>query len=224
MPPPVTGPDPTGNAPPQGAAAMRLTRRDLAPTRIWQFDLTDWRGHFAGWCAELDRQRSQDAELRNGRSTRQGWSGPKTLFAEPGMALLRTLATRAVEQALADMDPLEPLPLAFEAWGNVHDAGGFNMSHIHQGALLSGVFYASAPPGSGAIVFRDPRAGPFHGLRAWRGQNAYVESRFTPRDGTMLLFPPWLEHWVEPHAGPSPRYAVAFNVVMAGQSPAKPAA
>src|SRR5262249_23732058 len=42
-------------------------------------------------------------------------------------------------------------------WANVNPQGGLNSSHNHPNNYLSGVYYVSVPPGTGQIVFADPR-------------------------------------------------------------------
>ena len=32
-----------------------------------------------------------------------------------------------------------------------------------------------------------------------------------PSDGLLVLFPCWMEHYVEPHEGDEPRITIAFN-------------
>lgn len=99
------------------------------------------------------------------------------------------------------------------SWGQAH-----NSAHLHPGGELSGVLYVQVPEGSGGIVFRDPRPqcemsllGPKLGNQ---GINLMPRYPVAPQAGTMLLFPSWLMHQVEPgtNAG-ALRIAISFNVL-----------
>jgi uncharacterized protein (TIGR02466 family) len=100
-----------------------------------------------------------------------------------------------------------------QSWVNIHDVGGFNLQHMHEGALLSGCVYLAVPPGSGNLVFRDPRPGVLNSFLKGSGANAFKDVQLRPEAGLVVLFPNWLEHYVEPHEGEAPRICVAFNAL-----------
>ena len=89
-------------------------------------------------------------------------------------------------------------PLRCGFWLNAMAPGSRTSRHSHEenDERLSGVYYVTAPPASGDICFAD---GPF-------------EVRVRPEPGLLLLFPPALVHWVEPHRGEGLRLSVAFNL------------
>jgi hypothetical protein len=90
-------------------------------------------------------------------------------------------------------------------WLNAMSPGSATSRHTHEenDELLSGVYYVAAPPHSGEIGFQD---GPFRIF-------------LTPRAGMLVLFPPSLLHWVEPHRGDGLRLSVAFNLGPASNVP-----
>jgi len=167
----------------------------------------------AEWRSRLDQMRSTEAEGK-GRSTRTGWSGPKTLFNDPLFKPLRDRCQVLFARALKEMKVPDGFRFGLEAWGNIHDTGGFNQPHIHREAVLSGCFYLHTPKGSGAIVFHDPRPGTSYS-RSWgRGVNSWSKTAFNVHAGTVLLFPHWLEHSVEPNESSECRYSIAMNAVL----------
>jgi uncharacterized protein (TIGR02466 family) len=93
-------------------------------------------------------------------------------------------------------------------------------AHLHPNSLFSGVMYLTAPEGSGAIAFLDPRAGaqvlppPLQHASA-----GYTNGRILrqPRPGLLLLFPDWLWHEVEGSRSTEPRICVSFNIGMQPQ-------
>lgn len=103
---------------------------------------------------------------------------------------------------------------ALEAWGNIHDAGGFNEPHIHREAVLSGCFYLHTPIGGGGIVFHDPRPGPLFSRPWGRGVNSLSQVGVQVKPGMLLLFPHWLEHSVEPNQSVESRYSIAMNAIL----------
>ncbi|MDC0033511.1 TIGR02466 family protein [Alphaproteobacteria bacterium] len=93
-------------------------------------------------------------------------------------------------------------------WANVLRKGGYNKIHNHPGALWSGCYYVSTgrpapePEFNGWIEFQDPRPGNIHGGK----------ERVKPVEGMLLLFPGWLNHYVNPFNGKGERISIAFNL------------
>lgn len=190
---------------------VNVTHQDLFPTRIWRFDLSAFSEHFPAWRAAVDAMRaSQPAP--SGRSNRGGWNSDKTVFERPEFALLAASVRQSFGYALRQVTGLE-VPIACEAWVNMHERGNYNTTHVHQGALLSGTFYLTVPEGSGNLVLRDPRPGvvlsPFRGA----GVNSAQHQQIQPHAGLLVLFPNWLEHEVTLHESDAPRVAIAMNAL-----------
>ena len=118
---------------------------------------------------------------------------------------------------IASIAPLAPKFL-ITTWVNCSWGGAHNSAHVHPGSELSGVLYVQVPEDSGVIVFRDPRPqcemtqlGPKLGPT---GHNLMPRHPVAPEAGTLLLFPSWLMHQVEPGNNEStPRIAISFNVI-----------
>ena len=82
------------------------------------------------------------------------------------------------------------------------------MSHIH-GAEISGVFYVKVPEGdSGRLVLVDPRTRVNMSEKRLRSLNFPID----PKEGTFVLFPSWLEHYVEPNKSDGIRISMSFNL------------
>ncbi|MGD9299804.1 MAG: putative 2OG-Fe(II) oxygenase [Thiohalocapsa sp.] len=119
----------------------------------------------------------------------------------PGLARVLDFATAAGNERLGPLCP----PLRCGFWLNAMPPGSSTSRHNHaeNDELLSGVYYVTMPADSGAICFAD---GPF-------------QVRVTPQAGMLMLFPPDLTHWVEPHRGTGLRLSVAFNLGPAAEPP-----
>lgn len=95
-------------------------------------------------------------------------------------------------------------------WANVLRDGGYNKIHNHPGAVWSGCYYVSTGEPdpdpvhgcNGCIEFQDPRPGNIHG-----GKEAVQ-----PEAGLMLMFPSWINHYVNPFKGKGERISIAFNL------------
>ena len=100
-----------------------------------------------------------------------------------------------------------------QSWINLHDRGGFNFLHMHEGSLLSGSFYLQVPPGAGEFVFRDPRPGVIHGYVKGGVPNGHADVHLRPSDGLLVLFPSYFWHGTVPFRSNQARLTVAFDAV-----------
>ena len=99
-------------------------------------------------------------------------------------------------------------------WINVMDKGAVHTPHIHPHSVISGTYYVTVPPRSGAIRFEDPRLGlmmaaPPRKTKARPENRSFVD--VMPRPGMLLLWESWLRHGVEPNGARGKRISVSFN-------------
>ena len=124
--------------------------------------------------------------------------------------------------AIADAIPPRPVnsPYDFEveeiqAWVNINGKGDANVVHDHKGlgghTVWSGVFYVEVPNNSGSITFMDPRIGMLSDANHLVYDGSY-HFELKPEAGQLILFPPWLRHYVLPNKQSLERISVAFNV------------
>jgi len=185
---------------------------DLFPSRIWQAPLPALVPQLEGWTKTVLAMRAAHPEPA-GRTVRQGWnSKDMAVLARPEFGVLNQAIRAACASALSEMGQ-ERVAFSLKSWINMHDRGGFNFLHMHEGSLLSGSFYVRVPPGAGQFVFRDPRPGVILGSVKGGVPNGHADIHLTPSDGLLVLFPCWLEHYVEPHDSDEPRITIAFNAV-----------
>jgi uncharacterized protein (TIGR02466 family) len=202
---------------PAGAVQERLDSPlsvehiDLFPTRVWQSRLSGLEPQVPTFLDAVDVLRRTSPEPA-GRSNRLGWNSIDTKVLErPEFDPLLGAVTICCRLAMRQMGHGDRA-FELESWVNIHDRGGFNFLHMHEAALLSGVFYLQAPDGSGSLVFRDPRPLIIHASIEGAWANAHNEVHLQPEAGMVVLFPPWLEHYVEPHENDIPRISISFNV------------
>lgn len=193
-------------------ASIRLSRHELFPTVIWQARLAQYDARLAAWAEAVEAMRAASPEPA-GRTNRAGWnSQDNAVLDQPAFAPLGADIRRVVAGLIDEMAGTER-DFVLQSWVNMHDRGGFNFLHMHDNVLLSGCFYIRVPAGSGPLVFRDPRPGVLHSPFKGNGANASKDVRLAPSAGLLVLFPHWLEHWVEPHDNDVSRIAIAFNAL-----------
>ncbi len=194
------------------AMVPALEGYELFPTKIWQARLQPLTAHLQPWVDAVLAMRAA-APKPAGRTTRHGWNSEEmTVLERPEFAALKSVIAAACASALGEMGQGN-VAFALQSWINLHDRGGFNFLHLHDGSLLSGTFYLQVPPGSGDFVFRDPRPGVLHGSVKGSVPNGHSDIHLTPSAALLVLFPWWMEHYVEPHASDEPRIAIAFNAL-----------
>ena len=196
---------------PATAAQPALDAFDLFATRIWQGRTPALAAQFPAWIETVLAMRAASPKPA-GRTNRHGWNSEDMAVLERSeFAALRQAIHGACASALREMNHRDAFRL--QSWINIHDRGGFNFLHVHEGCLLSGSFYLKVPSGSGKLVFRDPRAGVVHGYVKGAVPNGYSDIHLAPEAGLIVLFPCWMEHYVEPHDSDEPRIVVAFNAL-----------
>lgn len=99
-------------------------------------------------------------------------------------------------------------------WINVMEKGAIHAPHIHPHSVISGTYYVTVPPKSGAIRFEDPRL-PMMMAAPPRKSNARADNRsfvdVEPKAGMLLLWESWLRHGVEANRARGKRISVSFN-------------
>jgi uncharacterized protein (TIGR02466 family) len=204
-----------GEARPTAEPMPALNTFDLFPTRIWQAQLGALAPYLAPWVDAVLAMRAA-APKPAGRTVRRGWNSEEmTVLERPEFAPLKQAIRAACAGALGEMG-MGRAAFSLQSWINMHDRGGFNFAHMHEGTLLSGSFYLKVPPGSGQFVFRDPRPGVIHGSVKGPVANGHADVHLAPSAGLLVLFPCWMEHYVEPHDSDEPRITVAFNAISQG--------
>ena len=107
---------------------------------------------------------------------------------------------------------------AFEitgCWATVLAKGAAHRAHSHPNNFLSGVYYVRTHPGADTINFHDPRPQaavirpPVVELTAQNTDQVVVKVA----NGTLLIFPSYLEHSVAATASDEERISISFNVM-----------
>lgn len=162
------------------------------------------------------------------KSNRGGWHSTGNLFApdHTQFPAMRDAITAALFRYIGEVFGFRgEIQLALTGWTVINSPGDYNVPHNHAANMLSGALYLAVPADmkGGAIVFQDPRlnlnAHESEGMRRlnvrppWMNPTVNVQ----PNVGDILVFPSWLNHWVEPYETPAEdtlRIVVSFNTTV----------
>ncbi len=122
------------------------------------------------------------------------------------MPAIQTYLKHHFGQAASQVDPFP------NAWANILHKGDWQAPHAHPspGIIASGCYYIKMPKHlknpEGCIEFITPN------LAAWHHGFPY-NRRVEPKEGLIVLFPPWYEHYVHPFKKDDTRAIIAFDVL-----------
>ncbi|MFI5445591.1 2OG-Fe(II) oxygenase family protein [Polaromonas sp. UC242_47] len=100
-------------------------------------------------------------------------------------------------------------------WATVLAPGASHQLHSHPNNFLSGVYYVRTGEGADTLNFHDPRKQasiirpPVTELTAENTDQVVVRVR----EGTLLLFPSYLEHSVDANRSDDERVSISFNLM-----------
>ena len=169
---------------------------------------------------ELERRfanTSQNAALDPQITTQGGFqtTGARSFLEGDNPAvqhLRRELLEPAVDTYLEAAHQAKPGTVRYRlyGWANILRTGDWQSPHIHptEFNVASGVYYVrvtNRPPPEGCIEFINP-----HLISVQHGQTA--NRIYQPREGDLILFPPYYMHFAHPFRGSAERAIVSFDV------------
>ena len=103
-------------------------------------------------------------------------------------------------------------------WVNINPTGSFNTKHNHPNSDLAGVLWIKIPKNSGDIVFVSPKDfESFIEIFSYKDEfkkltNNYHIYNFSPKEGSILIFPSHLQHRVDENKSNEDRISISFNI------------
>lgn len=179
---------------------MKDNQINLFSTPVWGFVLKDQQYQARDYLEAI--LTLQETEPSQTKSNFGGYQSHDNLHLVP---VFREF-TRTLER-IASECVQKPLVVS-EMWANINDRHCYNGNHTH-GGILSGVLYLQCPSNSGRLILCNP---------AVRSDGHLIRSSnypITPESLALILFPSWLEHYVEPNQNTDPRISISFNFVLA---------
>lgn len=175
---------------------MKENSINIFPTRIWGFILNDHKYQSADYIEAIENIEKTEPSVK--KSNFGGYQTHDNLHTIPVfreyVSAIQNIASKCIEN---------PVKIT-EMWGNVNYKYCHNGAHTHGGAL-SGVFYLKAPANCGRLMLCNP---------AVRSDGQYIRHPnypIVPENFALILFPSWLEHYVEPNLSDEKRISISFN-------------
>ena len=181
------------------------------------------------WINELNNSESINEELKNfiykekekypegaKKSNVNGWHSKEFDLKNEKLKNFIAEISKNIGSAINDMgwDLESQIAKITSMWSIINKKDAFNEKHHHGNSALSAAYYVKAEKNAGNIVLFDPRqANVFHhpSSKDVNSLNAQVQS-ITPKAGTLVLFPSYLEHKVNPNLSNEERIVISFNV------------
>lgn len=197
-------------------------RFDLFATPIWQFEPNP-NIDLDGLVTAIHDLRAADPD-GNKISNIGGWQSQMYLNKEDAFSGLAAHIIAKGEVALEEwglgLGGLSPHMNTM--WANVNSGADHNFTHDHWAFpvphynLLSGAFYVRADENSGEIKFVDERVASKYVILApfIKRPNHLSADMFQikPKRGTLVMFPSWLRHSVNPSKSDAERISISFNL------------
>ena len=162
---------------------------------------------------------NEAAQANDQRDNSGGWQSADDILDWPAPGL--TVLKESIRDAITQMTKLTLGAETFDgrlilaAWANVMRHGAYHQPQTHAKFHWSGIYFVNAGqpdpdwPRSGTIEVQDPRERTE--MTATPG-NPFGQTTAIPAEaGTMIVFPSWLIHWVNPYYGQGERISVVFN-------------
>ena len=185
----------------------------MFPTLVWKIQLQAALHETidANILAVLESIRRDLPRLKPG----EGWQSAQTLHTREEFGELASCVNKAVTGILRF------LKIGYDAfeitacWANVLATGAAHRILSHPNNFLSGVYYVRTHRGTDTINFHDPRnqtsviRAPVVELTAENTDQVVIRVK----NGTLLLFPSYLQHSVDANTSADERISISFNVM-----------
>ena len=102
-------------------------------------------------------------------------------------------------------------------WANINEHRDFNKAHLHPNSDWSFAYYVKATEDSGGIVFCDPRVRRLMNVQDeilidYSNDSQHSIYTVNPLNGQLIIFPSYLEHYVEPNLTQETRISISGNI------------
>lgn len=143
-----------------------------------------------------------------------GYQSKSDFYTNPTFAPYLSYFRQEIESMIECYDA--PLTLK-NAWFNINRKGDYNRLHVHPRSLLSAVVWIKTPENCGGLKFPNDQYLRINWELFLKPEyknklNVDKDHYFEPKEGTILIFPSYLYHEVEPNQTDLDRISIAFNL------------
>ena len=165
---------------------------------------------------DLKSKRSKSEEQK--QSNKLGWQSENLDISLPIFNTLFNEINKRTQETHNAIGLKENLENKLDtAWVNVNTNGGYNVQHKHMNACFSGTYYLRGVESGaeGDIVFKNTNEIDYH-MHPHISVEKYTNItsgayNISPEKGKLILFPSWLEHYVEPNLTNENRITLSFD-------------
>lgn len=143
------------------------------------------------------------------RSNAGGWQSDITNCDNLEIKLLLRSCTD-VCQEVSNTWNLDQTIVTTNSWININRKHNFNYPHYHPRSVFSGVYYVETPINAGNLVIKRPDSQEHYIDNL---NSMYTQKNFsvTPKIGLLVVFPSYLNHFVEQNLNNDPRISISMN-------------
>ena len=150
------------------------------------------------------------------KSNIKGWHSNDFDMKDTEVINLINLLSAEINRVIKDMDwdINNQTVKILNMWSIVNTGGASNARHHHGNSDISAAYYVRAPKNCGDIVFYDPRPAPVFSHPKSNNPNSLncMVNSITPVEGSLVLFPSYLDHSVNANLSSEERIVISFNI------------
>ena len=190
----------------------------LFPTQVVSGEIPDFdqiQDKLIKWIYEYKKKNEDIARISN----KGGWqSARKDVFIDDGFKQFENIIIPIIGE-LVDEYKLTTQADVVQMWININGKNGYNVSHRHPGADLSGVLWVKQTEDQGRFIFDNMDVGYRDASLVYTMNRDYlIQKKMLPewfplyKDGTIILFPAMFSHRVEINETEEDRISISFNI------------
>jgi len=177
-----------------------LTEVEFSNFNLIKSDLIDWIYHY------------KKTNLGVQKSNCGGWQSKDDFYKDISFKPFYSYLIESIKSSL----PYKKRFTLQNMWININGNGDRNEFHNHPGAMLSGVFWIQSNLNSGNIGLQSPLLFTQESLFFYRNEilNQFNFDGFfgmEPKEGTAIIFPSELYHYVSSNQSTQDRISISFN-------------
>ena len=185
------------------------------PTPIYWCYLGDANNLNKNLIKNIEEWKEKDKGIKN--TNQGGWHSTTDMHLKKEYESLVEELIKFQKQIGAEEGYVNPTFLS-NMWANINPPGCSNRTHIHPNCQWSGVYYVKTPENCGDLIIEDPRPG--YAMTAPQQLSPYkIPPRllrnvaYMPIAGRLLMFPSFLNHYVDTNKSKETRISVSFNFI-----------